>query len=121
MAISFGGKRRLERTLGGEMQRTGRALIELDADEFGTRVMADGIHHPLALDDEGKIEVGDENSLALRQRRGEVAAFGRNDRGHASPAQAPLQGFVRRDRGNLRFGEPTRGVDDEAAALERVM
>jgi hypothetical protein len=75
MAISFGGKRRLERTLGCEMQRTGRALIELDADEFGARVMADGIHHPLALDDEGKIEVGDENALAFGQRRGEVAAL----------------------------------------------
>jgi hypothetical protein len=41
--------------------------------------------------------------------------------GHASSAQAPLKSFVRRDRGDLRFGEPTRGIDDEAAALEGVM
>jgi len=58
------------------MQRTGRTLIELDADEFGACVMADGIHHPLALDDEGKIKVRDENTLALGQRRDEVATLG---------------------------------------------
>src|SRR6202021_3710729 len=103
------------------MQRTSRALVELDADEFGARVMADGIHHPLALDDEGKIEVGYENALAFGQRRGEEATLRRDDRGHASAAQAPLQGFVRRDRGDLRFGEPTCGIDDEAAAFERMM
>jgi hypothetical protein len=83
--------------------------------------MADGIHHPLALDDQGKIEVGDENAFAFGQRRDEGATLGRDDRCHASPAQALLQGFVRRDRSDLRFGEPTRGVDDEAAALERVV
>src|ERR1700733_1482244 len=121
MAVSFGGKRRLERTLRCEMQRTGRTLIELDADEFGTRVMADGIHHSLALDDEGEIEVGEENALAVGQRRDEVATLRRDDRGHVSPAQAALEGFVRRDRGDLGFGEPACGVDDEAAAFERVM
>src|ERR1700722_3228979 len=116
MAASFGGKR----GLGRSMQRTGRTLIELDADEFGARVMANGIHHPLALDDEGKIEVGDENTLPLRQWWDEVATLGRDDRGHASPAQAALKGFVRRDRGDLRFGKPACGVDDAAAALESV-
>ena len=53
--------------------------------------MADRIHHALALDDQADVEVGDEHALAFGQRRREMAAFGRDDRGHAAAAQPALQ------------------------------
>ena len=50
-----------------------------------------------------------------------MAALGRDDRGHAAAAQRLAQPLVRRDFFDLRLVQPARRIDDEAAALQRMM
>src|ERR1700737_2343899 len=50
-----------------------------------------------------------------------MVALGRDDGGHATPAQALAQTFIGRNLRDLRFAEPARGVDDKAPAFQRVM
>ena len=83
--------------------------------------MADRVHHALALDDQRHVEVGDQDAFAGGERRNDVLALGRDDGGHAAAADSVARPFLGRNLGDLVFGEPTGGVDDEAAALERVM
>ena len=83
--------------------------------------MADRVHHALALDDEAHVEIGDEDPLALSQGRREMAPLRGNDRRHGAAAQRLLQAFVRRDRGDLLFPQPTGRVDDEAATFQRMV
>ena len=83
--------------------------------------MADRIHHPLALDDQRHVEIGDQDAFARGQRRHDVVAFRRDDRGHAATAQAAARAFLGRNLGDLLFGQPAGGVDDEASALQRVV
>lgn len=58
------------------MQRRTLLARELEPEEIGARVVADGIEHPLALDDEREIEVGDDEPLTFRQRRSQERALG---------------------------------------------
>ena len=83
--------------------------------------MADGIHHPLALGDQAHVEVGDQQALALRQGRNDVAALRRNDRGEAAAGQRLVQFRIGGDGGLLFVGQPAGGVDDEAAAFQGVV
>ncbi len=65
--------------------------------------MPDRIHHAFPFRDQREIQIGEERSFALRQRRREVLAFRRDDRRVTAAAQRVLQGTVGHDRGNLRF------------------
>ncbi len=96
-------------------------IVEHELQQLGPGVVADRVHHALALDDEVEIEIGDQHAFALGQRRHDMGAFGRDDRRHAAAVQRLAQLFVGRDFRDLLFGEPAGGVDDEAAALERVV
>jgi hypothetical protein len=69
-----------------KLHRPRRAIIENKMKELGPGIVADRIHHPLALDDEAEIEVGHQDAFALRQRRRHMDAFWRHDRGHAAAA-----------------------------------
>ncbi len=89
--------------------------------QFRAGIMADRIHHPLTLDDQAHVEVGDEDAFALGERRHDMLAFRRDDRGHAAAAQCLLQAGIRGDRGDLFTGQPAGGVDDEAAAFQCMM
>ena len=70
-----------------DLKRMRTALIEHEVEELGPSVMADGIHHPLALDDETHVEIGNQNALTIFQRRHQMRTFWRDDRGHAAAAQ----------------------------------
>lgn len=89
--------------------------------QLGSGIMADRIHHPLAFDDQAHVEIGDQDAFAFCQRRRDVFAFGRDDRGHAAAAQGLLQAGVRRDGGDLPVGQPAGGIDHEAAAFQRMV
>src|SRR5580700_5676393 len=52
-----------------QMQWPRRARIEVEADQLRPGVMADRVHHPLALDDQRKVEIGDQQPLAFGERR----------------------------------------------------
>ncbi len=52
-----------------------RTVVEDELEKLGTGIVADRIHHPLALDDQSHIEIGRENSLALGERRYHVGTF----------------------------------------------
>ena len=69
-------------------------VIENEVEKLGARVVADRVHHPLALGDEGEVKIGDEQPLALGQRRCEMPAFRRDDRRHAAAAQGVLQAGI---------------------------
>ena len=83
--------------------------------------MADGIHHPLALDNQAHVEIGHEYSFALSQRRHYVRTFGRHDRCHAATPQRFSEFLVRRNSCDLLFREPAGRIHYEAAAFQRVM
>lgn len=57
-----------------------RARIVMQLQEFGPRVVADGIHHPLAFRYEAHVEIGDEQTFAFAHRRNDVTTLRRNDR-----------------------------------------
>ena len=103
------------------MQGARRAIMEHERQQLRPGVVADRIHHALALDDEPEIEIGDQQTFAAGQRWDHVCAFGRDDRRHAPAAQRFAQLFIGRNLGDLLLREPTGGVDHEAAALERVV
>ena len=107
--------------MGNSLHRRGGAVVEQKLQKFGAGVVADRIHHPLALGDQAHVEIGDEQALALRQGRNDVAALGRNDRGEAAAGQRLVQFRVGGDGGLLLVGQPAGGVDDEAAAFQRVV
>src|SRR5580704_11660863 len=65
-----------------KLHRSRRAIIENEMKEFGPGIMADRVHHPLALDDEAEIEIGHQDSLALGQRWHHMGALRRHNRGH---------------------------------------
>src|ERR1700761_53728 len=54
---------------GFKTERFGWAGVQRDVDQFGPRIMADGVHHALALHDQAHVEIGDHHALALGQRR----------------------------------------------------
>lgn len=83
--------------------------------------MANAIHHAFALDDEAHIEIGDENAFPRGQRRNDMRAFRRDDRRHATTAETTPHLFIRRYFCDLLLAQPTRRVDDETAAFERMM
>ena len=62
--------------------------------EFGPGIMADRVHHPLALDDEAEIEIGHQDSLTLGQRWHHMGALRRHNRGHAAATQRAPQLLV---------------------------
>ncbi len=103
------------------VQRHGRAVVPQQRQQLRPRVVADRIHHPLALDDQRHVEIGDKDALARGQRRHDVVAFRRDDRGHAAAANAAPGALVGRDFRDLLLGQPAGGVDDEAAAFQRVV
>jgi hypothetical protein len=107
--------------LGGGDHRRGRAAVHDKMQQFGSGIVADRIHHPLALDDQAHVEIGDQDAFAFGERRHDVFALGRDDRGHAAAAQGLLQPASGRDGGDLLVGQPACGVDDEAAAFQRMV
>ena len=86
------------------VHRLRRAIVENETEKLGAGVMADRIHHPLALDDEAEVEVGDEDTFALGQRRHQMGAFRRDDRGHAAAAQPAPKLFINADPGAILTG-----------------
>jgi hypothetical protein len=64
-----------------------RTVVEDQLEQLGAGVVADRIHHPLALHDEAHVEIGCEDALALGQRRNDMRALRRDDGGHAAAAQ----------------------------------
>lgn len=89
--------------------------------QFRPGIVADRIHHPLALDDQAHVEIGDQDAFAFGQWRNDMLAFRRDDRRHAAAAQCLLQSLIRSDRGDLLVRQPACGIDDETAAFERMM
>lgn len=85
-----------------------------EVEEFGPGVVADRVHHALALQHERHVEIGDEDALAGGERRGEQLAFRRDDRREATAGERFSQLFVGRDLFALLVGQPAGGVDDEA-------
>ena len=85
------------------------------------RIVADRVHHPLSLEDQAHIEVGNENSLAFGDRWCEMFTLRRDDGRHAAAAQRLLQVLLRCDRADLLVRQPAGGVDDETAAFQRMM
>ncbi len=89
--------------------------------KIGPGVVADAVHHALALDDQRHVEIGHQDAFTFLQGRRQVAAFRADDRRAAAAAQALLQCWVGLDSGYLRVGKPTCGVHHEAAGFERVV
>lgn len=81
--------------------RACRAIVDDEMQQFRSRIVANGIHHPLALEDQAHVEIGNQDAFALGDRGGQMFAFGRDDRRHATATQRLLQPFVRRDRPDL--------------------
>ncbi len=79
--------------------------------------MTDAVHHSLALDDQGHVDVGKQYPLAFPQWRHQVDAFGRNDCGMAAAGYRALQASIRGDGFDLRLAQPAGGVDDETAGF----
>jgi hypothetical protein len=98
-----------------------RPVVDGERQQLGPRVVADRIHHSLALGDQRHVEVGHHHAFAFGQRRRQVLALGRDDGRVAAAAQRLLQLRIGRDRADLLVGEPAGGVDDEAARFERVV
>ena len=80
--------------------------------------MTNGVHHPLSFRDQAHVEIGNQQPLALRQRRNDMTALGRNDRGETAACQRLVQLRIRGDGGLLFVGQPAGGVNDEAAAFQ---
>ena len=57
------------------LHRARRTVVKDELEKFWAGIVADRIHHPLALHDEAHIEIGRENSLTLGERRHHVGAF----------------------------------------------
>src|ERR1700710_671582 len=72
--------------LAGSGQRRLRRVAQHEAEQFGPRVMADAVHHPLALDDQRHVEIGDHQAFAFAARRRQMHALGRDDGGVAAVA-----------------------------------
>jgi hypothetical protein len=103
------------------VHQTRRPVVQHEREQFWPGVVTDRIHHPLALGDQREVKIGDKDSLAAGKRWYEVIALRRHDRSHAAAAQALAQTFLGRDLGDLFFGQPAGGIDDEAPTFERVM
>ena len=88
--------------------------------QLGAGIMPDAVHHPLALDDERHVEVGDDHAFAFMQRRCEMTSLGGDNRRTRAATQRLVHRRIRGDGVQLRVGEPAGGVDDEAAGLQRV-
>ena len=58
---------------GQRRHRRLRSVVEREREQFRPRVMADLVHHPLALDDQRHVEIGDEDAFAAGERRREMA------------------------------------------------
>ena len=78
------GERRIVRA--APDHRRGRPGVEVELQQVRPGVMADRVHHPLALGDQAHVEVGDEQALAARQWRHGVAPFRRDDGGAIAAA-----------------------------------
>ena len=76
---------------GGEFEGAGGAAVEHQVQELGARIVADRVHHSLALEDQAHVEVGQENALALGKGRHDMPALGRDDCRHAAAGEAALQ------------------------------
>ena len=70
-----------------------RTIIENEAEKLGPRIMADRIHHPLALDDEAMSRSAISNPLALRQRRARDARLPARRSPSCSRRAARLRSF----------------------------
>ena len=81
-------------------------IVENKLEQFRTGVMTDRVHHPLALDDDAHVEVGDENSFAVRQGGNQMGPFRRDNGGHATASQRLAEFFFRRNPGDLFVGQP---------------
>ena len=77
------------------MHRRSGSVVDQEREQFGARIVADGIHHPLALDDQRHVEIGDQDALTRRERLHHMAAIRGDDCGHAAAAQAGAQAFIR--------------------------
>ncbi len=49
--------------------RVCRAIVDDEMQQFGPRIVADGIHHPLALEDQAHVEIGNQDAFALGRWR----------------------------------------------------
>src|ERR1700733_12618862 len=49
----------------GALQGRRGSIVEIEVEEFGAGIVTDRIHHPLALDDEAHVEIGNKNAFAL--------------------------------------------------------
>lgn len=96
------------------MHERGRTVVVEEAQEFGPSVVADRVHHPLALGHEREVHVGDQDALAGSEGVGKVLAFGRDDGGAVAASAGATQPLVRADLGHLLVGQPAGGVDHEA-------
>lgn len=96
-------------------------LVDGERKQFGTRVVADTVHHAFAFNDQRHVNVGDQNPFTVPQRRYKVDAFWRDDRGVATAGDRALHRRIRCDGFNLRLGQPTGSVHDEAAGFGGVM
>ena len=82
----------------------GRAVVVEQAEEFGPRVVADRVHHPLALGHQREVHVGDQDALARPERISEVLALGRHDGGAVAAPAGAAQALVRADLRDLLVG-----------------
>ena len=62
--------------LGGEFDRRAGPVVEHQMHQFGPGIMADTVHHPLALEDEAHVEIGDQDALALGEWWRNMPALG---------------------------------------------
>jgi len=83
--------------------------------------VADTVHHALALDDQGHVEVGDQHALAVFQGWHQMAPFRADDRRATAAAQGFLHGWIGVNAVDLFVGQPAGGVHHEAAGFERVV
>ena len=66
--------------------RLGLPGVDDEVQQFGAGIVADRVHHPLALDDQAHVEIGNQDAFALGDRRGEMLALGGDDGRHAAAA-----------------------------------
>src|SRR5258706_13311882 len=82
----------------GPLRRRGvRRPIDERREELGTAVMSDAVHHSLAFRDERRIQIGEDHSLSVRERRREQDALRRDNRGETPAAKGRLEPGAGRD------------------------